>query len=122
MTYKKLLANILALISCVTLGLAQSTPTPTPTPEPSAPQVLPETVVSAKPESLTNPSISSLREKMEQIPGAAEIIDAETYKGGRAPTVKDALDYAPGVFIQPRFGSEESRISIRGSGLQRTFH
>ncbi|NBQ54000.1 MAG: Plug domain-containing protein, partial [Proteobacteria bacterium] len=59
---------------------------------------------------------------MEQIPGAAEIIDAETYKGGRATTVKDALDYAPGVFIQPRFGSEESRISIRGSGLQRTFH
>jgi iron complex outermembrane receptor protein len=122
MIYKKLLAYILALTSCVTLGLAQSTPTPTPTPEPSAPQVLPETVVSAKPESLTNPSISSLREKMEQIPGAAEIIDAETYKGGRATTVKDALDYAPGVFIQPRFGSEESRISIRGSGLQRTFH
>ena len=92
MFYKKLLANILALISCVTLGLAQSTPTPTPTPEPSAPQVLPETVVSAKPESLTNPSISSLREKMEQIPGAAEVIDAETYKGGRATTVKDALE------------------------------
>jgi len=26
------------------------------------------------------------------------------------------------VFVQPRYGSEESRLSIRGSGLQRTFH
>ena len=27
-----------------------------------------------------------------------------------------------GVYVQPRFGAEEARISIRGSGLQRTFH
>lgn len=101
---------------------AVSQPTPTPTPEPGTPQVLPETVVSAKPESLTNPSISTLREQVREIPGAAEVIDAEYYKYGRSTTVKDALDYAPGVFVQPRFGAEEARISIRGSGIQRTFH
>ncbi|NCU85982.1 MAG: TonB-dependent receptor, partial [Betaproteobacteria bacterium] len=32
------------------------------------------------------------------------------------------LQASPGVFAQSRFGAEESRISIRGSGLQRTFH
>src|SRR5690606_12447386 len=37
-------------------------------------------------------------------------------------TLKDALDFAPGVFVQPRFGAEEARLSIRGSGIQRTFH
>jgi iron complex outermembrane receptor protein len=37
-------------------------------------------------------------------------------------TLKDALEFAPGVLVQPRFGAEEARLSIRGSGLQRTFH
>ncbi len=55
-------------------------------------------------------------------PGGVAIVDAEDYKRGRATNLKDALDYAPGVFVQPRFGSEESRLSIRGSGIQRTFH
>ena len=32
------------------------------------------------------------------------------------------LGLATGVFVQPRFGASESRLSIRGSGLQRTFH
>lgn len=32
------------------------------------------------------------------------------------------LDFAPGVLIQSRFGAEEARLSIRGSGIQRTFH
>lgn len=32
------------------------------------------------------------------------------------------MGYSPGVFVQPRFGSGEARLSIRGSGLQRTFH
>jgi len=122
MLYRKLLTNILTLASCVTVGLAQSTPTPTPTPEPSAPPVLPETVVTAERESLTSPSIETLRERNAQIPGGVQVIDAETYKKGRATTLKDSLDYASGVFIQSRFGAEESRLSMRGSGIQRTFH
>ena len=57
-----------------------------------------------------------------QIPGAAEVIDADSYKRGRASTIRDALDFAPGAFVQSRFGAEEARLSIRGSGIQRTFH
>ena len=125
---KQILKSSFALAGALVLSTAAAfadptpSPTPSPTPGPEDPQVLPETVVTAKPESLTNPSISSLREQVAETIGAGEIIDAETYKRGRSTTLKDALDFAPGVFVQPRFGAEEARISIRGSGIQRTFH
>jgi iron complex outermembrane receptor protein len=79
-------------------------------------------VTAAAPEALTVPSVETATERLRQIPGGAAVVDAESYKRGRATTLKDALDFAPGVFIQPRFGAEESRLSIRGSGIQRTFH
>ncbi|MEW6302500.1 MAG: TonB-dependent receptor, partial [Verrucomicrobiota bacterium] len=85
---------------------------------------LPEVVIRATPDSpsLTVPSFSLAREQIEQIPGGANIVDAEDIKRGRASTLKDALDFSPGVLVQNRFGAEEARISVRGSGLQRTFH
>ena len=84
---------------------------------------MPEVVVRAKPDpSLIAPEIEAKRRELAKIPGAAEVIDADSYKRGRSTTIRDALDFAPGVFVQPRFGAEEARISIRGSGIQRTFH
>ncbi len=73
-------------------------------------------------ESLTVPSVEEARAELNTQPGGTAVVDAEEYKRGRATTIKDALDFAPGVYVQPRFGAEESRISIRGSGIQRTFH
>ncbi|MBS7664006.1 TonB-dependent receptor [Pseudomonas lalucatii] len=70
----------------------------------------------------TAPTIAEKRAEFAHIPGGAAIVDAETYKSGRSSTLQDALGLATGVFIQPRFGAEEARLSIRGSGLQRTFH
>ncbi|HEY5814113.1 MAG TPA: Plug domain-containing protein, partial [Terrimicrobiaceae bacterium] len=84
---------------------------------------MPEVVVISRSDpSLTVDDIETKREELAKIPGAAEVIDADSYKRGRAATIRDALDFAPGVFVQPRFGAEEARISIRGSGIQRTFH
>lgn len=71
---------------------------------------------------LSLPSLGEARERLNRTPGGVDLIDSESYKTGRTSTLKDALDWSPGVFVQPRFGSEESRLSIRGSGLQRTFH
>lgn len=85
-------------------------------------ETMPETVVYGRGTSLTVPAIESLRAELRSIPGGIDVIDAEFYKRGKAATLKDVLDYSPGVFVQPRFGAEEARISIRGSGLQRTFH
>ncbi|WP_369958709.1 TonB-dependent receptor family protein [Pseudomonas benzenivorans] len=70
----------------------------------------------------TAPTIAEKRAAFARIPGGAAVVDAETYKSGRSSTLQDALGMATGVFIQPRFGAEEARLSIRGSGLQRTFH
>ncbi|MEZ5385511.1 MAG: TonB-dependent receptor [Prosthecobacter sp.] len=83
-----------------------------------------EVVITAKKSpSLTVPSLEDKKEQIAKtVPGGAGVVDAEDYKRGRASTLKDALDYAPGVLIQSRFGAEESRMSIRGSGIQRTFH
>lgn len=72
--------------------------------------------------SLTVPSLPEVKATMRQVPGGANVIDSESYATGRASTLQDALGYSPGVFIQPRFGAEEARLSIRGSGIQRTFH
>ncbi len=71
---------------------------------------------------LTVPSVNAAKQQFKQIAGGATIVDAEEYKAGRASTLADALGYAPGVYVQPRFGSDEARLSIRGSGIQRTFH
>jgi iron complex outermembrane receptor protein len=88
---------------------------------------LPEVVVTGKkevaaPGAHTVPTAAQALEQIKSVPGGANIVKAEEFKTGRASTMKDALDYVPGVFVQPRFGSDEARIAIRGSGLQRTFH
>ncbi|HNL92141.1 MAG TPA: TonB-dependent receptor plug domain-containing protein, partial [Pseudomonadales bacterium] len=70
----------------------------------------------------TVPSLVEAEQAARLTPGGANVVDSESYTTGRASTVQDALGYSPGVFVQPRFGAEESRLSIRGSGIQRTFH
>lgn len=72
--------------------------------------------------SLTVRSPELAAAELAAVPGGTSFVDAERYEEGRVSTLKDALDFAPGVFVQPRFGAEEARLSIRGSGLQRTFH
>ncbi len=72
--------------------------------------------------SLTVPDLDLAGEIIRTVPGGVNIVDSEDYLRGRSATVDDMLKMAPGVFVQSRFGAEEARISIRGSGLQRTFH
>ncbi len=86
---------------------------------------LPTIQVNAQPDeapALTVPSIETARDQARQIAGGSDVVDAEIYKTGRASTLADALGFSPGVYVQSRFGSEEARLSIRGSGIQRTFH
>lgn len=82
-----------------------------------------ETVlVIGKSESSTQNSIDAVKEYVRTIPGGASIVDLNQVREGRQSTWSDSLGLAPGVFIQDRFGSEEARISIRGSALSRTYH
>ncbi|WP_338284603.1 TonB-dependent receptor [Limnobacter thiooxidans] len=77
--------------------------------------------VKAQREALSAANVRVATEKLEQIPGGAAVVDAKTFEAGKAVTIKDMLDFTPGVFSQSRV-NEESRLSIRGSGLSRTFH
>lgn len=67
-------------------------------------------------------SLEQTRRRLAERAGGTAVVDGERYRDGRVGTLADALGYAPGVFVQPRFGAEEARLSIRGSGLQRNFH
>lgn len=115
----------------VTTSSQQPQPSaPSSVPQPQAPQAT--DVASESPSgpvppgtrsgSLTVPNTAEAVADIQRTPGGVDIVPAEEYKSSTpAVTLKDALDYVPGVWIQPKWG-EDSRISIRGSSLSRNFH
>ncbi len=87
------------------------------------PETLAPTIVQADAiRTLTQPTLEQDRLDLAKIAGGTETIDAERFLTGRSSTFTDTFALSPGVVAQSRFGSDEARISIRGSGLQRTFH
>ena len=63
------------------------------------------------------------KERLAEVPGGVALVTAEEMQKSRTANFKDALQFTPGVYIQPRFGAaDESQISIRGSGLRNNFH
>lgn len=59
--------------------------------------------------------------ELQLIPGGVALVTADEWAGTPATTIKDMLDYVPGVFAQPKWG-EDTRLSIRGSGISRNAH
>ncbi len=72
--------------------------------------------------STTQPDIKAAQTEIDKTSGGVTIVDTEQVREGRVSNFNDSLGLATGVLAQSRFGSEETRLSIRGSGLQRTFH
>jgi len=81
-----------------------------------------EVIGKHEPASITQPGIDAARLKIEKTAGGVTIVDIEKVKEGRNSNFADTLGLATGVLAQSRFGAEETRFSIRGSGVQRTFH
>lgn len=77
--------------------------------------------VYALPQSDISPSEKQAEVELDKIPGSVDVINADEYQDNRAITIKDILDFTPGVSAQPRDGAEASRLSIRGSGISRAF-
>jgi iron complex outermembrane receptor protein len=72
--------------------------------------------------SLAVPNTAEARAEIQQTPGGVELVPDTAYKASTpASTIKDVLDYVPGVFVQPKWG-DDTRLSIRGSSLSRNFH
>lgn len=72
--------------------------------------------------STTQPDKEAAKQALNKTAGGTTLVDMDTVREGRVSTFQDSLGLATGVYVQSRFGAEESRLSIRGSGLQRTFH
>jgi iron complex outermembrane receptor protein len=82
---------------------------------------LPEIVVGGAGGALTSPNTDAARRAIEQTPGAVEVVPDTAFKDTPAQTIKDIVDFTPGVWAQPKWG-DDNRLSIRGSGLSRNFH
>lgn len=60
--------------------------------------------------------------QLTQVPGAVSVIDQKQILQGRpAVGVDETLRIVPGVQAERRFGPDDVRISIRGSGVRSTF-
>lgn len=71
---------------------------------------------------LTVPAVARAAQELRRIPGGADVVPASEYKeDSYALTLKDVLSATPGVLAEQRY-AEESRLSIRGSGLSKGFH
>jgi|GEM_PF-2952544 len=65
----------------------------------------------------TAPSLPQAQKKALETAGAVSVLDAERYRNGRAAGQDDVLKLVPGVFVQSDNAADDTRISIRGSGL-----
>lgn len=65
--------------------------------------------------------VAEARDRLSRTPGAVAVISSESYANRFAQTFADTLRNVPGVLAQKRYG-EETRLSIRGSGLAQGFH
>lgn len=74
------------------------------------------------PGSLTVLTAQQALREIQQTPGGVALVTADAWKNSTVGnTIKDILDYVPGVFAQPKWG-DDTRLSIRGSSLSRNFH
>ena len=81
----------------------------------AAPVTLSEVKVEGKaPTTPTALSIDEARARAALVAGGTAVIDADSYKNGRASNLQDALGFAPGVFIQPRIEMRDSSAPKRG--------
>src|SRR5690606_33821485 len=67
------------------------------------------------------PVVAEARERLSRTPGAVSVVSNEAHEARASTGLTDILRDVPGVLAQRRYG-EESRFSIRGSGIDQSFH
>ena len=58
---------------------------------------------------------------IDSTPGGIGFVDEKEIEDSRANTLKDYLNYVPGVIVRNRY-ADDSQVIIRGSGLRNNFH
>lgn len=66
--------------------------------------------------------IEEAREELSTVAGGTALVPFTEIQQSLAHNLKDVLGFTPGVLAQPRFGADETQLSIRGSGLRNNFH
>lgn len=59
---------------------------------------------------------------IKRVPGGTAVVSQDEMERSLGHNLKDVLAFVPGVLAQPRFGADESQVSIRGSGLRNNYH
>ncbi|MBP0494059.1 TonB-dependent receptor family protein [Pararoseomonas indoligenes] len=104
-------AALLAAALPLSPALAQQSPVP-----------IPEVTVSGAAGALTTRDTLEAEAALRQLPGNVSVVPAEEIRlRAGVTTLRDVLEFEPGVFAQPKWG-EDTRLSIRGSGLARNNH
>lgn len=62
------------------------------------------------------------RVELDRVPGSTALVQRREIQNTLATNLKDVLNFTPGVLAQPRFGSDETQLSVRGSGLRNNYH
>lgn len=75
-------------------------------------------VVTAPTSSLVSPEAQSARQLLHPYPGATEVVTPEGFRLGRGSYLEDFLRFEPGIFVQSAQGAEDTKVSVRGSGIQ----
>ena len=81
----------------------------------------PEIIVTAERNADDPEVVADARERLARTPGSVSVVAAETYEDRFAIGMPDLLRDVPGVLSNKRYG-EESRLSIRGSGIDQSYH
>ncbi|MFO6430525.1 TonB-dependent receptor family protein [Erythrobacter sp. W302b] len=68
----------------------------------------------------TAPTPEAARQELERVPGATGLVEDEGFADIFAQSIGDVLELTPGVFADTS-AQRESRISVRGSGLNSSF-
>ncbi|QFT22686.1 Vitamin B12 transporter BtuB [Pseudomonas sp. THAF187a] len=73
--------------------------------------------ISGQRQAPANQSVEAEREELSRVPGGTNLATPQSET--RLATLRDALDYQPGLVIQDFFGgTDQPRLNIRGSGIQ----
>lgn len=119
MTFKlssALLGSAVCLALAPYAARSQSEPA-TPPPQDSVQTI----IVTATRNPTDPPIVAEARERLSRTPGAVAVVANESYEDRTAQGLSDLLRDVPGVLAQKRYG-EESRLSIRGSGIDQAYH
>lgn len=81
----------------------------------------PAIIVTAERQADDPPAVAAARERLSRTPGSVSVVASESYEDRFVIGLPDLLRDVPGVLANPRYG-EEARLSIRGSGLDQSFH